>query len=246
MKLWRLCAAGLLALPLMAPAQENDRSGRRPNLVNREGAATRPSWGMRGMNLEAPSDEEWAKTLKFMEANLPNTLEAFNKMNAESPRREGTRRRIYAQYKELTQLQERADTADGTTAEGKTLKARADARLDQAKKGDEILGLVMKWHNAAPKDKAARRQELRDKVKERMSAELKERQAQIETLRARLEDQEKKLKADQEAMDKSLESRVDFFIDHSAQFVNPAPNPRGSGYPHPPAREGVENAGEQQ
>jgi len=198
--------------------------------------ATRPGAGQGWMawrSLEAPSDEDWTKVESFMKENLPNTFAAYEKM--EHPmRKEGARRRIYAQYKELMQLQEKG-------AEDKGAKTRYEARLDQAKKGDEILGLVMKWHNADPKDKPARRAELRQAVKQRIEAELKERQAQIDALRTRLEEQEKKLQTDKTALDSNLEKRVDFFIDHSAQYVNPAPQTqRGLGFRVPTAQEGVD------
>jgi len=252
MKHWRWFVLGLVALPLVVLAQDGGDQlprGRRGGFY-REGMGsptTRP-WGRYGMNLEPVDDADWGKVESFMKENLPNTLSAYNKMADKAPdgspwnRKEGAKRRIYAQYKELMQLEEKA--ADGSD---KGAKARYQARLDQAKKGDEILGLVMKWHNADPKEKPARRQELRAKVKERIQAELKERQAQIEALRNRLEEQEKKLQADQSSLDKNLESRVEFFIDHSAQFVNPVPPaPRGNGSRGvPPAREGIDNAGEQ-
>jgi len=203
---WTLVSLAVLcALPLIGeaqqqqPPQQSQRTAMEPGRYNMmrwgprgEGSATRPY-------LRLPSDEEWTKVSTFMKDELPNSWALYQRMSDKNPGRgEEAKRRIFQRYQELHKDKDSSEIFE--------------AKLKQAKIGDEILPLVAKMHEAPDSEKPALESQLREKVKEKIGVELKERELRIQDLAAKLDREKAKLAEDRVKMEASLDARVNSLI----------------------------------
>src|SRR5205814_1276015 len=109
LKLIRWSVLGMCVLPLAAVGQQESPVGEKPRLVTREeGAATRPAPQFGG-RFEPVTDEQWNEVLPFVKDNFKNALAALDKMSDAGPfpRQARNKARIYAQVRDLRQLQDR-------------------------------------------------------------------------------------------------------------------------------------------
>ena len=213
--------------------QVHIRRALRDQKTREEGAATRPAPQFGG-RFEPVTDEQWNEVLPFVKDNFKNALAALDKMSDAGPipRQARNKARIYAQVRDLRQLQDRDPE-------------RYQSRLEQAKLGDEIFGLVEKLRVAPRKEQGKLHQELRSKVRARVQAELEERERLIEKLTKQLDTQKKQLENDKLrlASDEELEKRVEFFVKSGNFFRGGSPGRlEGRG---PGTAEGSGNAGRQ-
>jgi hypothetical protein len=198
----------LCALPLIGEAQESQQ---RPGMMEadriRRWAAQGPS-SRPYLRLPMPTDEEWAKVSAFMQQELPNSWNLFERMPENVVwRREEAKRRIFQRYQELHK--------------DKDSPRLFEAKLRQAKLGDEILPLVAQVREANDADRPALESQLREKVKEKIDAELKERELRIHDLAQRLEKEKVKLAEDRVKMEASLDARVKNLIRGEGGGVRP-------------------------
>ena len=148
----------------------------------------------RGRDRTPPTEAEWREAAETMKALAPLAWARFEAMPRQAPHRAKVMRRIVDRHQELARLK----TDDPKRYEGEVEQLRVE---------DEILGLVIKFRQAAGAEAASLERQLREKVGQLVDLRFRNREARIDRLARSLEDERRRFEADKKNREQIIERR---------------------------------------